>query len=280
LVDQQIGLLQDKLKQMGLEGKTDIIVTCDHGFDYEPGAELLAPIEQAGVMPDEVVVDNEGGTTLIYIKDHPADKIARLAAKFQASETTNAIFVAAKRPANGILRCSPGAEKGFAPGTFALELVNDCFPTHGPDMIVTWHWDSALNPFGVAGTQLVPTRPGWSQPGGKTFSGHGALSPYTTHSTLIAVGPDFGQARTVDLPAGNLDIPATLLALEGVPVPASFQGRVLSESFQTNRPGGRPSKPSSKRFEAAAGSYCAELEVSYVGKEAYLNFARRCGAKK
>jgi hypothetical protein len=122
LIDGQIGLLLQRVRQMNLEDKTDIIVTCDHGFDYEPQADLLAPLRDSG-FADDVVTDNEGGSTLLYVKNHDAERIARLVAKFQASRTTNAIFVQAKRPAGGALLCSPGAVKGFLPGTFALDLA-------------------------------------------------------------------------------------------------------------------------------------------------------------
>jgi hypothetical protein len=42
-----------------LKETTDIIVTCDHGFDYEPASDLLAPV-RADVAGNDVVVDNEG----------------------------------------------------------------------------------------------------------------------------------------------------------------------------------------------------------------------------
>jgi len=58
LIDGQIGLLLQRVRQMNLEGKTDIIVTCDHGFDYEPQVDLLAPLRDSG-FADDVVMDNE-----------------------------------------------------------------------------------------------------------------------------------------------------------------------------------------------------------------------------
>jgi hypothetical protein len=73
---------------MKLIDSTDIIVTSDHGFDYEPGADLLAPRREANFEPGEIVVDNEGRSSLFYVKDHDAGRISRLA-KFQAAETTN-----------------------------------------------------------------------------------------------------------------------------------------------------------------------------------------------
>jgi len=254
LVDRQIGLLQDKLKQMGLDGKTDIIVTCDHGFDYEPASDFLKP-------DSDVAVDNEGGTSLLYVKDHAPEKIEQLVAKLQANESTNAIFVAATRPANGTFRCSPRAERGFAPGTFALDLAHECLPSHGPDVIVTWHWDDTKNAFGVPGTQSVLGRPG------TTHNGHGSLNPYTTHTILLAVGKDFKQGTTIEVPTGNVDLAPTLLAIEGLPAPSSMEGRPLT---------GPQPKSSTRRIQARTGQYCAELEISRAGNQAYLDQAARC----
>jgi arylsulfatase A-like enzyme len=274
LIDGQIGLLLQRLRQLNLEDKTDIIVTCDHGFDYEPQADLLAPLRDSGVAADDVVIDNEGGATLLYVKNHDAETISRLVAKFQASDTTNAIFVAAKRPSGAKSLCSPGAVKGFVPGTFALDLAAECLPdSSGPDLIVTHRWTADPSPFGVPGTQLVPGTVG--QP---ARNGHGGLNPYVTHSTLLAVGPDFAQRKVVDLPAGNQDITPTLLTLQGLPLPPALDGRVLSEAF---RKASKPAvKSSTRRLHAKAGAFCAELEISYAGKTSYLNLARRCKATR
>jgi predicted AlkP superfamily pyrophosphatase or phosphodiesterase len=272
LIDRQIGLLLQRLRQMNLEDKTDIIVTCDHGFDYEPQADLLGPLRDPS-FADDVVTDKEGGSTLLYVKDHDAEKISRLVAKFQASGATNAIFVPAKRPAGGLFRCSPGAVKGFVPGTFALDLAAQCIPVRGPDIIVTHRWTEEPNPFGVVGTQWIPGTPG--QP---AHNGHGGLNPFVTHSTLLAVGPDFAQGKVVEVPAGNQDIAPTVLALEGLALPQTLDGRVLSEAFRkTSMP---PVKASSRRFHASAGDFCAEIEASYVGSSKYLNQARRCETKR
>ena len=272
LIDGQIGLLLERLRQLRLEDKTDIIVTCDHGFDYEPRADVLAPLRDSG-FADDVVIDNEGGSTLLYVKNHDADKISRLAAKFQASGTTNAIFVAARRPAGGRFSCSPGAVQGFVPGTFALDLAAECIPERGADMIVTHRWSEEANPFGVAGTQWVAGAAG--QP---AHNGHGGLNPFVTHSTLLAAGPDFAQGKVVEVPAGNQDITPTVLALEGLALPPALDGRVLSEAFrQTPKP---PVQAPSRRFQAQAGGFCAEIEVSYAGRSRYLNQARRCETRR
>jgi predicted AlkP superfamily pyrophosphatase or phosphodiesterase len=273
LIDQQIGLLLERLRQLKLEDKTDIIVTCDHGFDYEPRADTLAPLRDSNFAPGEIVVDTEGGASLFYVKNHDPEKISRLVERFQASPSTNAIFVPARRPANGRLRCSPGAVKGYAAGTFALEFASQCLPSHGADMIVTYGWETAANPFGAPGTQWTPGTPG--QPAN---NGHGGLNPFVTHSTLLAVGRDFQERKTIEIPAGNQDIAPTLLALQGLRIPGAMDGRVLSEALK-NPSKERRQKSSNRRIEVSVDSYCAEVDVSYAGEHVYLNYARRCGVK-
>ena len=272
LIDGQIGLLLQRLRQMKLEDRTDIIVTCDHGFDYEPRADLLAPLRDSGFAAD-VVTDNEGGSTLLYVKNRDAETISRLVTKFQASGTTTAIFVSAKRPAGGLFQCSPGAVKGFLPGTFALDLADECIAVGGPDMIVTHRWTEEPNPFGVVGTQWIPGTAG--QP---AHNGHGGLNPFVTHSTLLAAGRDFAQGKVVEVPAGNQDIAPTMLALEGLRLPQALDGRVLSEAFRTTSE--PPVKASSRRFQVRAGDFCAEIEVSYAGSRKYLDQARPCEASR
>lgn len=273
LIDGQIGLLRERLRQLKLDDQTDIIVTCDHGFDYEPQADLLAPLRESG-FADDVAVDNEGGSTLLYVKNHDAEKISKLVEKFQGRETTNAIFVAAQRPVGGAFQCSSHAVKGFLPGTFALDLAADCLPSHGPDVIVTYRWNGEPNPFGAPGTQWIPGTVG--QP---AHNGHGGLNPFTTHSTLLAAGPDFARGKAVELPAGNQDIAPTVLALEGLALPSTLDGRVLSEAFRTPNEKRPMTKGISRRLQVSAAGFCSEIEVSYAGKNRYLNLARRCGTK-
>jgi arylsulfatase A-like enzyme len=139
----------------------------------------------------------------------------------------------------------------------------------GPDVIVTHRWSAEPNPFGVAGTQWISGTAG--QP---VHNGHGGLNPYVTHSTLLAVGPDFARGKVLELPAGNQDIAPTVLALEGLALPQTLDGRVLSEAFQeTPKP---LVKVFSRRFGATTGDFCAEIDVSFAGSSKYLNQSRRC----
>ena len=276
LVDQQIGLLLTRLNELKLADKCNIIVTSDHGFDYEPAADILAPaVRQSGVAAADIVVDAEGGTSLLYVKDHDPEKMSRLAASLQANQDVNAIFVPAKRSAAGVPQCAPAAVKGFVRGTFALELAGQCPTSGGPDMIVTYRWEQAPNPFNVPGTQIVDGGPDAASKA--AHNGHGGLNPYVTHSTLLATGPSFAVGKIIEVPAGNQDIAPTLLALLSLPVPSTLDGRVLSEAMNKSQGASKP-KSSARQKRVSSGAYCAQLDISYAGRHAYLNQAIRCPA--
>ena len=78
----------------------------------------------------------------------------------------------------------------------------------------------------------------------------------------------------MNLPAGNQDIAPTILALEGLALPQTLDGRVLSEALRV--PSKQPRKASSRRFQVSVGDFCSEIEASYAGRSRYLNHARRC----
>jgi len=271
LIDGQIGLLLQRLRELELADKTNIIVTSDHGFDYEPRADLLAPLREAE-FAEKVVTDNEGGATLFYVKGRDAALIAKLAERFQSRDTTTAVFVAAQRPEGGRFACVPDALKGFVPGTFSLELAAQCVPDGGADVIVTHRWSADPNPFGVPGTQWVDGKPG--QP---AHNGHGGLNPFVTRSTLLAVGPDFGKGQVIEIPAGNPDITPTVLALEGLAVPPAMEGRVLSEALRTR--GRMTVESATQRVRVSTDGFCSEIEISQAFGKRYLDLVRRCGGR-
>src|SRR6266480_3271371 len=97
--------------------------------------------------------------------------------------------------------------------------------------------------------------PGWSRsfrPAAQRmrFSSLRHARPAAAFDALLAAGPDFAQGKVVELPAGNQDIAPTVLALEGLPLPQTLDGRVLSEAFR--RASKPPLKASSRRFQASA----------------------------
>ena len=59
---------------------------------------------------------------------------------------------------------------------------------------------------------------------------HATLSPYDTHNTLVACGPDFRSGREHEAASSNIDVAPTILRLLGISAAREVDGRVLSEA--------------------------------------------------
>jgi hypothetical protein len=55
-----------------------------------------------------------------------------------------------------------------------------------------------------------------------------------------------------------------------------MQGRVLAEALQEQQKLVMPT--AATRSIKSPGAYCAEIEVSSIGRRSYLNYGRRCAA--
>jgi hypothetical protein len=98
-VDAQIGMMLDRLRELELDDETNIIVTPDHGFSYEPeSANLAAVIQKAGMSPGDVVVANNGESALFFVNGHDAGSIKKLATHLQSEPTVGAVFTRAQQP--------------------------------------------------------------------------------------------------------------------------------------------------------------------------------------
>ncbi len=67
--------------------------------------------------------------------------------------------------------------------------------------------------------------------GGLVPDDHDGAHPLNLRIPLILAGPRLKDRTLSHRPAHLLDIPATILAALGVPVPAGYEGRVLTEAF-------------------------------------------------
>ena len=271
-MDQQVGLLTARLHELGLEDNADIIVTADHGFGGEPEPVDLNGAIQATGKASDIVVANNGSSTLLYVKNHDADSIRGLVAQLQKTDGVDLLFTTSEQPKEAVVQCRAGKEQGWVAGTFSLELIDECRPTRGADIIVTYQWTLDPNAFGVPGLQRVATANMQHNVPGR--SGHGGLNPFMIHTPLVLWGRDFKRQTVIHAPVANFDIAPTVLALEGVKAPASMSGRVISEAFV------RQSKPEPKvrrrTVETRAGSYCATIRLSTLDRHTYIDQGERC----
>ena len=67
--------------------------------------------------------------------------------------------------------------------------------------------------------------------GGVSEHDHAEPHPINDHIPLILAGPDVTRRHQLTRGVSLLDVPPTILWWSGVAVPASYEGRVLSQAF-------------------------------------------------
>jgi arylsulfatase A-like enzyme len=63
------------------------------------------------------------------------------------------------------------------------------------------------------------------------LSNHGSMSPWTIRNTFFARGVDFKRGIDIRVPASNVDIAPTILALKGIDADVAQDGRILHEAL-------------------------------------------------
>jgi predicted AlkP superfamily pyrophosphatase or phosphodiesterase len=271
--DAEVELLLKRLDTLGLAATTNIIVVSDHGFSHSAyGVNVTAELIKAGLKAradsDDVVVASSGQTMLLHVKDRDAALIHRITEFLKAQDWAGVLFTAGK----------PGEAKtpveGREPGTFAIELIHLAHPERGPDIVVTFPWSSAPNPFGVPGADYTETGRETGPLTG-TQGNHGSMSPWTVRNTFIAWGVDFKRGTVVRTPVSNVDVTPTLLALLGLDGDAGlprFDGRAITEAFVDGPdPEQVPVQTITHVITTPDGKYRAAIQVSEVGAQRYID---------
>jgi arylsulfatase A-like enzyme len=266
--DREIGLLLDRLRELGLAGKTNIIVVSDHGFGHGTfGVNLTDALIKAklkaGPDSDDVVVASSGQTMLLHVRDRDPERIGAIVRFLQRQPWVGVLFTASR----------PGTVEGRAPGTFALDLVHLETSERAPDIVMTFPWTSAPGPFGLPGTDF--TDAATTGPLTGTAGNHGSMSPWVVRNTFIAWGADFKRGTTVRTPAGNVDLAPTLLALMGLDRAVDlgrFDGRPLREAFRDG-PDEEQIPVDVRTYVVAApdGDYRAAIQVTQLDRFRYVD---------
>lgn len=277
--DRNVGDVLTRLEELGLA--PNVFVISDHGFSltsYKVNLEqeLIDAGLKAGPESDDVVVA-ETGSALIYVKDRAPESIQQIVAYLQQQEWASALYTAAVRPSNGQYEPPAGEdvggiEQGWVEGTFSLELIYEANPERGADILVTFPWSSDPNAFGVPGTAHSASSDDATGAQDGPASGHGSFSPWDVRNTFIASGLNFKNGTTVRLPAGNVDIAPTLLALEGIDDAPSLDGRVLYEALNGGPDEAQvPVQTRTITTEASQGAYKAAIQVTDLGDQRYID---------
>jgi len=233
---------------------TSVLVVSDHGFTTNTagvdvaGALVLAKLKAA---PDstDVILASSGQAVALHVDGHDAERIARLARFIQAQDWGGVIFAA-----------------GSVEGAFPLELIHVANRECSPDLLFTFPWTSRRNAFGVSGTDLANVSAG----GAPYMSDHGSMSPWNVRNTFLAWGAGVKKGVTVGVPAGNVDVTPTVLALLGIDGEAGLDGRVVTEALEGG-PDPERVAVETRIHTAAAGAYRAALQISTVDGRRYVD---------
>ena len=251
--DAVFGRLLGSLDTLGWRDHTNVIVTSDHGFTTRRPQYEIDPI--AALASDDVIVSSGA----IYLTSESTDRAAAIVQTLQDHPAVGAIFAADDGPA---------AER---PGTMPLSMAwGGRLHRRRPDIQCSPVWWDDTNEYGVPGYAAGPAG-----------AGHGSTSPRDLRNTLILAGPDVRSGTTSDVPAGLIDVAPTVLAMLGLPVPATMDGRVLTEALRPGVVAGATAPtpaPQSETASASAamttgGSYRQWLRRVRVGRTWYLTAA-------
>jgi predicted AlkP superfamily pyrophosphatase or phosphodiesterase len=270
--DREIGLVLDRLHELGLADKTNIIVVSDHGFGHgvfgvNVASELMKAGLKTGPDSDDVVIASSGQTISLHVRDRNPERIGAIVGFLQRQQWVGVVFTAGKSGGSGV------PVEGRVPGTFALELVHLANDERGPDIVFTFPWSSAKSPSGVPGTDY--TEAAATGPLNGAAGNHGSMSPWTVRNTFIAWGADFKHGVTVRTPSSNVDLVPTLLALMNLDREVDlgrFDGRPLNEAFADGPDEEQvPLQVRTYFVKTDDDSYRAALQLTEVERQRYVD---------
>jgi predicted AlkP superfamily pyrophosphatase or phosphodiesterase len=279
-VDEQIGHLLLRLKDLNLDRETNIIVVSDHGFarnEYGINVtdSLIKNKLKTNSDSDDLIVVTDGPTVLLHVRNKDARKIRHIVRYLQSQSWVGVIFTADEAPRPDVLQRANERRalktKGWVSGTFSLESIHQAsVGNRAPDILFTLPWTSEKNRFGVAGSDTTTTT---STPGpiAGDGSGHGSMNPYVVNNTMLMWGPGFRRATVVDVPSSNVDVMPTILALLSLDRSPALDGRALTESLRDGP------DPKQVPFETTmvttdtGARYGAVLQFSTVGRTRYID---------
>ncbi|WP_051505725.1 alkaline phosphatase family protein [Mesorhizobium sp. WSM2561] len=259
--DAEFGRLLDWWEAEGRQAGVQIIALSDHGhITAHTRVSVIDSLKATGFVPDiapgdgvdVVVVPGQVGA--LYLADRSVTQMIRLVEALVEEPWIGPIFTAARNEVEGI-----------APGSFASHLV---FTDHirAPDVYFAFRADDGVDEFGLVGGTFYdnPRRPGLGL--------HGGLHPKELASVGIVAGSAFrGGGHVSAIPSGICDIVPTILSLNGMAIPDSMTGRVLTEVIAGAADVELPMVGTPHVLETGLNSYRQRLQRTSVNRTIYLD---------
>lgn len=257
IVDAEFGRILETLKSKDLTNNFNIVISADHGFITNVGKQGLTEfLIEKGIKADKESEDVVVAEGALYVKDHDPVVIKKIVSLLQAEVWVGPIFTKSK---------TKGDMKGSVEGTLSFESIHWNHANRSADILVDENWNDEKNTKGYAGTSFS-----------RGVAGHGGLSPYEVHIALLAAGPSFKKSFESELPSSNVDIVPTILSIHKIPVPASMNGRVLSELLVDSKDKKMTAKKEIIKTSAliAGGEYTLTLQQTVLGNYKYVDFGK------
>lgn len=310
-VDANLGALRARLKELGLDGNTDIFVSADHGFSTISKESKTSPAAKAsyldvpkGLLPPGFLALDLATALELPLLDPDAKGAAVEMDKGQHPSKANGLIgpdpakpevVVAANGGSDLVYLPQGDAKALAPKVVAALLKQDYvsglfvdddlgkIPGTLPLSAINLK-GSALTPYPAIVVNFRSYDSGCGKPdvcavevadtGLQQGQGmHGSFSRGDTHNFMAAIGPDFRKGFVDLSPVSNADVGQTLAHLLHLEIPAKGQlvGRVIGESLE----GGKPVKASHQvqRSAPAASGLVTELKTQNVGSTRYFDAA-------
>ena len=306
--DDDLARLLDTLKQQGLDGDTDVILTSDHGFSTISkesatswsATQTYKDVTAALLPPGFVAIDLAHALGLpLYDPDAKAALVPAGAVPVRSngligSDPAHPVVVVAANGGSDLVYLPTGdkalvakvvaalSEQDYVSGLFVDDSLGP-FPGTLPLSAIALR-GSAVTPMPAIAVNFRSFSLGCADP---TTCGvevadtalqqgqgmHGSFSRADTRNIMGAAGPDFREHFEDGLPASNADIGKTVAALLALRIPArgKLTGRELNEAMAN---GTMPEAHSAVlRSEPDAAGHITVVLTQTVGETVYFDAA-------
>jgi arylsulfatase A-like enzyme len=311
VADEDLAAIMATLKELGLDTKTNIFVTADHGFSTiskqsktSPSAKLkYERVPEGQLPPGFLAIDLAEALGLPLHEpfpkgpavDYKSGKHPRRASAILGQDPAKPDVVVAVNGGNDLIYFPQGNAKELTAKVVKLLLAQDY--TSGVfvnDDLGAIPGTLPLSAIGLKGGARTPTpsivvnfrseTSGCGEPlfcsvtvtDGTLIQGqghHGSFSRADTANFMAAIGPAFKKGFVNPAPVSNADIAPTLARIVGVDLPpvGKLRGRVIWEMFRRGAPA-----PYYRRdivSEPGDGGLRTIVNLQYVGKTPYFGAA-------
>lgn len=300
--------LRRAVKDLGLEGDTDVVVIADHGFSVMSrqsqtsyAATLRYPDVVPGLLPQGFLGIDLAHALGLALHDavgaplDPATGFYPKRAALLGPDGANPDVVVVANGGTSLIYLPTAAGRALAPRVVealtaqdytgaifvrdALGSIPGTLPTSAiglagdartpaPDVVVSYRSFST----GCDDPEVCGAEVADSdQQQGQGI--HGAFSRADTHNFMAAIGPDFRQGFVDPAPVSNADVAPTLAHVMGLDLDAGgHTGRVLHEILRDGPPP-PPSQPLVSRSQPAANGFVTVLDAQGADGKTYLDAA-------